>query len=256
MSDIEIIRAGLLAGVSHGFFGRRGGVSKGIFAELNVGLGSSDDHEAVVENRRRAVEAVLPGSALATLYQVHSADVMTVTVPFGDNQRPHADGLVTDRPGILLGVLAADCVPVLFADRDAGVIGAAHSGWKGAIAGVTDSTIIAMEALGADRGRIIAAIGPCIGRASYEVDDSFLHRFEENDPANERFFSTGRPGRHQFDIEAYVASRLAGAGISRVECLGLDTYADPDRFFSFRRSTHRGEADYGRQISLIGLEKD
>jgi len=256
MSDVEVIRADVLAGIPHGFLGRRGGVSSGIFASLNVGFGSSDDREAVGENRRRAVEAVLPNAALATLYQVHSADVVTVAAPFDDDQRPHADALVTNRPGMLLGVLAADCVPVLFADRQAGVIGAAHSGWKGAIAGVTDSTIAAMEALGAERERIVAAIGPCIGRASYEVDDGFLRRFEDADPANERFFSAGRPGHHQFDIEAYVAARLAGAGIGRAECLGLDTYADPDRFFSFRRSTHRGEADYGRQISLIGLEKD
>jgi polyphenol oxidase len=160
---------------------------------------------------------------------------------------------VTDRPGLLLGVLTADCGPVLFADAEAGVVGAAHAGWKGAIGGVTDSTIAAMERLGAQRSRIVAAIGPCIARTSYEVDDHFLKQFEGADPANERFFTSGRIGHHQFDLEGYIAARLAAAGITRVEALGLDTYADPDRFFSFRRATHQGEPDYGRQISLIGL---
>jgi YfiH family protein len=160
---------------------------------------------------------------------------------------------VTDRPDLLLGVLAADCVPILFADVEAGVVGAAHSGWKGAIGGVSLATIEAMEKLGADRARIAAAVGPCIGRASYEVDDGFLARFVADDPENERFFLAGRPGRHQFDIEAYVVARLAAAGLRRIEALGLDTYPTEDRFFSYRRATHRGEPGYGRQISLIGL---
>lgn len=251
---ITPFRARALDGVCHGFLGREGGVSTGILAGLNVGLGSSDDREAIAENRRRAVAAVLPGAALVTVHQVHSAEAVTVTKPFADDARPHVDAIVTDRPGLLLGILTADCVPVLLADRQAGVIGAAHAGWKGALHGVTDATIAAMEQLGARRDRIAAATGPCIARASYEVDDDFARRFEEADPANERFFLfAGKPGHQQFDVEAYVAARLAGAGIGRVETLGFDTYAHPDRFFSFRRATHRGEPDYGREISLIGL---
>ena len=248
------IRSTTLEGVPHGFLGREGGVSTGMLSGLNVGLGSGDDRAAIAENRRRAVDAVLPGAALVTLHQVHSAEAIAVTAPFPDDARPHADALVTDRPGLLLGILTADCAPILFTDREAGVIGAAHAGWKGAIGGVTDATIAAMERLGADRRRIAAAIGPCIARASYEVDDGFFRRFAEQDPENERFFSAGaRADRHQFDLEAYVAARLAVAGIGRIELLGRDTYADARRFYSFRRATHRGEPDYGRQISLIGL---
>ncbi len=253
MSDIERIPARTLSAMPHGFLGRRGGVSTGIHGRLNVGLGSADDRAAVTENRARAAEAVLPGAQLVTVHQVHSADVVVATAAWPDDARPQVDALVTDRPGLLLGILTADCGPVLFADPDAGVVGAAHAGWKGAIGGVTDSTIAAMEGLGAKRERIIAAIGPCIARASYEVDDGFLKRFENADPANERFFTTGRPGHHQFDLEGYIASRLADAGVGQVEMLGLDTYRDAERFFSFRRATHKGEPDYGRQISLIGL---
>jgi YfiH family protein len=161
--------------------------------------------------------------------------------------------MVTNRPGLALGILTADCTPVLFADEAAGVIGAAHSGWKGAIGGVAEATVAAMETLGADRSRIVAAVGPTIARKSYEVDEGFFRRFVEADPDNERFFSGGRVGHHQFDLEAYVVSRLAAAGLRQIEALGLDTYSDPDRFFSYRRATHRGEADYGRQISLIAL---
>ena len=247
-------KARALDNVPHGFLGRGGGVSTGILAGLNVGLGSGDDRGAIAENRRRAVDAVLAGAALVTVHQVHSADVAIATEPFADDARPHVDALVTDRPGLLLGILTADCVPGLLADAEAGVIGAAHAGWKGALHGVTDATVAAMEELGARRDRIAAATGPCIARASYEVDDAFARRFEEADPANERFFLfAGKPGHQQFDIEAYVAARLAAAGVGRIETLGLDTYADPDRFFSFRRATHRGESDYGREISLIGL---
>jgi YfiH family protein len=251
--SVEVNRARLLDGVAHGFLGRRGGVSTGAMAGLNVGLGSEDDPVAVAENRRSAADAVLPGAQLATAYQIHSAEAVTILAPYDDAQRPHADALVTDRPGLLLGILTADCAPVLLADREAGVVGAAHAGWKGAIGGVTDAVIAAMEALGARAGRIVAAVGPCIARASYEVDAAFLRRFAAEDPANERFFADGRDGRYQFDLEAYVAHRLADAGIGRVETLGLDTYADEDRFYSYRRATHRGEPDYGRQISLIGL---
>jgi len=253
VSDVEVVRARVLDGVAHGFLGRKGGVSTGVVAGLNVGLGSQDDPTAIAENRRRATEAVLPGGTLTSLFQIHSAEVVTATHGWPDAERPHADALVTDRPGLALGILTADCAPVLFADREAGVVGAAHAGWKGAISGVTDATVAAMEKLGARRERIASAIGPCIARASYEVDEGFLRRFAEADPENERFFAAGRPGHHQFDLEAYVAARLAAAGLKTVEMLGEDTYSQPERFFSFRRATHRGEPDYGRQISIIGL---
>lgn len=254
MSDVEIFRARALAGVAHGFLGRKGGVSTGDMASLNVGLGSGDDPALIAENRRRAVEAVLPDTRLVSVHQVHSADCVTVAAPWEDRLRPHADALVTDRPGMALGILTADCAPVLFADTQAGVVGAAHAGWKGAIGGVTDSTIAAMEMLGASRDRMVAAVGPCIARASYEVDAGFLARFAEADPANERFFTEGRREDHwQFDLEAYVAHRLAAAGLRTVEMLGQDTYAQPGHFYSYRRATHRREPDYGRQISIIGL---
>jgi polyphenol oxidase len=253
MDPVEVIKAKTLSLMPHGFLGRRGGVSHGTHLGLNVGLGSDDDPALVAENRRRAAGAVQPGAQLVTLHQIHSATAVSVTQVFPDQARPHADALVTDRPGLLLGILTADCGPILLCDVQAGVIGAAHAGWKGALGGVTDSVIAAMEGLGADRSRITAAIGPCIARTSYEVDDSFAQRFENHDPANERFFPPGREGHHQFDLEGYIAHRLADAGISRVEALGLDTYADADRFFSFRRATHKSEPDYGRQISLIAL---
>ena len=251
--SVEVIRTAALEGVAHGFLGRRGGVSTGVHAGLNVGLGSDDDPKAIAENRRRAADAVLPGGRLVSVFQVHSADAVTVADPWDDAARPHADALVTDRPGLALGILTADCAPVLLADAEAGVVGAAHAGWKGAIGGVTDATLAAMETLGARRDRIAAAIGPCIARASYEVDDAFARRFDQADPANERFFAPGKPGHHQFDLEAYVAHRLAAAGVTRIAALGLDTYPQEDRFFSFRRATHRGESAYGRQISIIGL---
>ena len=251
---VEAIRTPLLGDIPHGFLGRRGGVSAGIHGGLNVGLGSEDDADAVAENRRRARDAVLPGARLITCYQIHSAEAVTVLAPPEDDIRPHGDALVTNRPGLLLGILTADCAPVLFADAQAGVVGAAHAGWKGAFGGITDATLLAMEALGASRDRIVAAIGPCIARASYEVDAAFLRRFVEQAPENERFFADGRRADHyQFDLEAYVAHRLAAAGVVRVAALGGDTYAQEDRFFSFRRATHRGEPSYGRQISLIGL---
>lgn len=249
---VEVIRAPVLS-IPHGFLGRRGGVSTGVYAGLNVGLGSDDDPAAIAENRHRATEAVLPGGRLVSVFQVHSADAVTVAEPWDDDARPHADALVTDRPGLALGIVTADCAPVLLADVAAGVVGAAHAGWKGAIGGVTDATLAAMERLGARPERVVAAIGPCIARASYEVDDGFARRFEAADPANERFFAPGKPGHHQFDLEAYVAHRLAIAGVTRIAALGLDTYADESRFFSFRRATHRGEPTYGRQISIIGL---
>jgi YfiH family protein len=207
----------------------------------------------VTENRRRAAEAVLPGARLVSVYQVHSPRVETVAEPWSDDARPRADAMVSDRPGLLLGILTADCAPVLFADEAAGVIGAAHAGWRGAFAGITDSTIAAMERLGASRERICAAVGPCIGPASYEVDDGFRARFLDADPANARFFTDGPAGKPHFDLPRYVVHRLLAGGIGEVEALHLDTYADADRFFSYRRATHRGEADYGRQLSAIAL---
>lgn len=254
MSGVEVIRAEALSGLPHGFLGRRGGVSGGEVAGLNVGLGSGDDPAAIAENRARAAGAVLPGAPLVTVYQVHSPDCVVADRAWAEAERPHADALVTARPGLLLGILTADCAPVLLADREARVVGAAHAGWKGALGGVIASTVRAMEALGARAERIAAAIGPCIAQASYEVDEGFRARFLDEDSATARFFAPGKPGRHQFDLEGYVAARLAAAGIAQVELLGLDTYADPDRFFSFRRATHRQEAAYGREIALIGLE--
>ena len=250
---VEKIRSRALGAVPHGFLGRRGGVSGGVCAGLNVGLGSADDPESIAANRRLAVEAVRPGATLATLHQVHSPDAIYVAAPFHDDARPKADALVTDRPGLLLGILTADCAPVLLADAGAGVVGAAHAGWKGALGGVVEATVAEMERRGAERCRIAAAVGPCIARRSYEVDDGFLRRFSEADPEHERFFALGREGHHQFDLEGFVLSRLAAAGLTRIEALGEDTYSQPDRFFSYRRATHRGEPDYGRQIALIGL---
>lgn len=253
VEPVEVHRAQALAGVPHGFLGRRGGVSTGVVAGLNVGLGAGDEDGAVQANRRLAVDAVLPGARLATVYQVHSPDCVVTREAWPDTERPHADALVTDRPGLLLGIVTADCAPVLLADVEAGVVGAAHAGWKGAVGGVTDAAIAAMEGLGAQRSRISAAVGPCIAQPSYEVDAGFRDRFLAEGPELAGFFSSGRLGHYQFDLAGYVARRLQTAGIARVERLGLDTYPDPDRFYSFRRATHHGEASYGRQISLIGL---
>lgn len=250
---VEVVQAGLLRGLRHGFLGRIGGVSQGLVAGLNVGLGSGDDPALIAENRRRAVAAVAPGARLATVYQVHSAECATVVEPWPEEARPHADALVTDQPGVVLGILTADCAPVLLADRLAGVIGAAHAGWKGAIGGVTEATIAAMEGLGADRTRIVAVVGPCIAQASYEVDEGFRDRFLAEDAANAGFFVSGAAAHWQFDLEGYVVDRLHRAGIDSVEGLGLDTYAAPQRFFSFRRATHAREPSYGRQISMIAL---
>lgn len=253
VDTIDTLTSPVLAGLPHGFLGRRGGVSLGLYASLNVGLGSGDDRAAVAENRRRAVNAVLPGAQLVGVHQFHSAEVVTVGSPWPDDARPQADAIVTDQPGLLLSILTADCVPVLFADAQRGIVGAAHAGWKGALGGVTDNVIAAMIALGAQPDAIRAAIGPCIGRASYEVSDDFARTFERADPDNERFFTGGKPGHHFFDIEAYVIHRLSAGGITHIAAPGLDTYANSGRFFSYRRSCHAGEADYGRQISLIGL---
>lgn len=250
---VEVIRSGVLDSVAHGFLGRIGGVSSGIYVGLNVGLGSDDARETIIENRRRAVEAVLPGAILARVHQIHSPDVVQIDQNIAEDDPPRGDAMVTNRPNILLGIVTADCVPVLFADIEAGVIGAAHAGWKGAIGGVLENTIAVMEKLGAQRGRIRCAVGPCISQKSYEVDAGFFGNFVDDAAPNDRFFSDGKMGHYQFDIEGYTASRLASAGIRTVACLGEDTYSQPDRFFSYRRSCHLGEAGYGRQLSLIGL---
>jgi YfiH family protein len=237
--------------IAHGFFGRPGGVSSGLYAGLNCGPGSGDDRAAVTENRRRAMEA-LGGATLVTAYQVHSATAVTVTAPWDYADAPHADAMATNVPHIALGILTADCAPVLLADAEAGVIGAAHAGWKGAIGGVTDAAIAAMEALGAKRSRIAAVIGPCIAQASYEVDAGFRTRFQTAAADNDAFFTPGtRDGHFHFDLEAYVVRRLSAAGVSDIVPLHCDTYADSQSFFSFRRATHRGEADYGRDLSAI-----
>lgn len=254
--SVEVIRASALAGLPHGFLGRRGGVSTGELAGLNVGYGSNDERALIDENRRRAIAALLPGAKLATVHQIHSADAVYAERPWPRAGRPRADAIVTDRPGVLLGILTADCAPVLFADVAGGVIGAAHAGWRGALAGVTDATIAAMEQLGARRDRIAAVVGPCIGQPSYEVDETFRERFLTADPGNRRFFAERLDARPHFDLAAYVADRIIAAGIGNVEALRLDTYADPDRFYSYRRATHRGEADYGRQLSAIALSPD
>lgn len=251
--SVEVVTSPLLVGMRHGFLGRRGGVSTGLFAGLNVGLGSAADPESIAENRRRAAVAVAPGAALVTAYQVHSTGVVVATAAWADDARPHADALVSAQSGLVLGILTADCAPVLFADLDAGVIGAAHAGWRGALGGVTDATVTAMESIGARRDRLRAVVGPCIAQPSYEVDDGFRARFEVADAVNERFFIGGRPGHAQFDLPAYVAHRLTDFGVGHVDALRLDTFALADHFFSFRRATLDHEPDYGRQISLIAL---
>ena len=252
-TTIEVIRAKALDGVVHGFLARTGGASAGVYDSLNVGIGSDDIKSDVETNRRRAVEAIAPEATLVTLNQIHSPDTVQITHALPNEARPEADAMVTDKPGLALGILTADCAPILLADSQAGVIGAAHAGWKGAMTGVAKSVVDAMVELGAERSRIAAAIGPCIGRGSYEVDDSFRTRFEAIEPENEQYFRDGAPGHHYFDLEAYVAAWLAFAGVETVEALGLDTYTDEDRFFSYRRATHRNEPDYGRQLSVIAL---
>ena len=251
MADpLDVFRAQALEGIPHAFFGRRGGVSMGDVAGLQIGLGAGDDPDAVAENRRRAAEAVCPGCDIATVYQIHSAEVATVPRPWPERARPRADAMVTDEPGMLLGIVTADCAPVLLADSAAGVIGAAHAGWRGAHGGVLENTIAAMVNLGAEPRRIAAAIGPAIAQPSYEVDQAFRAQFP---PGDERFFAPGRSGRWQFDLPAYAAARLESAGVGQIERMDLDTYADPERFYSYRRATHEGKPTYGRQFSLIAL---
>ena len=253
--SVEAIRAAVLGDLPHGFLGRRGGVSEGACAGLNVGLGSGDDRAAIAENRRRAVAAVAADARLATVHQVHSPHAVFAAAPWPDDARPHADALVTNRPGLALGILTADCAPLLFADAGAGVIGAAHAGWKGAFGGVIEATLAAMEKLGAARDGVVAAIGPAIARKSYEVDDGFHRRFVAADPENDRFFTSGRDGHHQFDLAGYAAARLAAAGAGRVEALGLAPHSAPDRFLSHRPATPDGLPDSGPPLSLVALPR-
>lgn len=245
---------GALPGVRHAFFTREGGVSSGIHASLNGGLGSQDDPANIAENRRRMASALdVEPSRLVSLWQVHSPDVAVADGPWpGD--RPKADAMVTRTKGVALGISTADCGPILFADAEAGVIGAAHSGWKGAFTGIVEATIAAMERLGARRSAVVAALGPTIGPDAYEVGPEFVARFTEADAAYSRFFRPSvRPGHAMFDLPAFIGSRFAEAGIRRFVDLGLCTYSDPERFFSYRMTTHRAEPDYGRLISAIVL---
>jgi YfiH family protein len=250
---LEILTADALAPLRHGFFTRRGGASSGVFSGLNCGAGSSDQTEVVAINRARVASAMgVAPQALLGVHQVHSPDVVTVGadgVPAGSR----ADALVTDRPGLALSVLTADCMPVLFADVDAGVIGAAHAGWRGLRDGILDATIEAMQALGAERADIVAVIGPCISQSAYEVGPELLPEFEALDPEAARFFANGQGDRYQFDLPGLGLHLLRAAGIGHAEWTRHCTYADPALFYSYRRSTHRGEADYGRLISAIVL---
>jgi YfiH family protein len=243
-------------GIAHGFFGRVGGVSKGIYASLNCGPGSKDSRDDVMVNRARATAALAPDAALVTLYQVHSAEAVTVTAPWPIPENPKADAMATDRPGIALGILTADCAPILLTDPKARIIGAAHAGWNGALVGVVESVLAAMERLGAKPERIRAAIGPCISQRAYEVGPEFEQRFVGADANNARFFERSpRAGHWQFDLPAYVAQRLKEASVESVEILDACTYAREDEFFSYRRTTHRKEPDYGRELSAIMLEE-
>ena len=243
--------------IRHAFFTREGGVSGGIYASLNGGVGSADAPDAVAENRARmTAELGLGPDALLTLYQIHSAEVVTVERPWNPGERPRADAMVTRTPHLAIGVASADCGPVLFADPHAGVIGAAHAGWKGAVGGVLEATIARMEELGAARPDIVAVLGPTIGPTAYEVGPDFVHRLIERSADDHRFFHPGaRPDHPMFDLPAYILDRLRRAGIGEAEWLGLCTYSDPERFYSYRRSVHRQEPDYGRLISAISLTK-
>jgi len=241
--------------IRHAFFTREGGVSEGIYASLNGGIGSRDAPERVRENRARMAASLgVAPSHLVSCYQVHSPDVIVAETPWTRENAPHADAIVTKVPGLAIGVSTADCGPVLFTEPQAGVIGAAHAGWKGALTGVLEATVAAMEKLGARRERISAAIGPLIRQPNYEVGPEFVDRFKAADPANEHYFAAAaRPGHALFDLPGYIRSRLERAELTSIDDLGLCTYADPTRFFSYRRTTHRGEPDYGRHVNAIAL---
>ena len=249
---LEILTSELLNTVHHGFFTRRGGASSGIFQGLNCGVGSSDQKEVVTLNRARVAEAMnVAPTALVGVHQVHSPDVAVITG--ATEARPRADAMVTKTPGLALGILTADCQPVLFADAEAGVIGAAHAGWRGALDGVLEATVAAMEDLGADRANISAVIGPSISQRAYEVGPEFFEDFLQKDPDHSRFFANGREGRYQFDLPGLGLHLLRQAGVGQAEWTRHCTYSDAELFYSYRRTTHAGEADYGRLISCITL---
>jgi YfiH family protein len=244
-----------MPGIRHAFFTRDGGVSEGCYQSLNAGLGSHDVPERVGENRARMAAALgVAPDRLVTAYQIHSPHVVVATEPWTRAQAPRADAVVTRLGGLAVGVTTADCGPLLLADRAAGVVGAAHAGWKGALSGVAEAAVAAMEQLGAERRRIVVALGPMIRQPNYEVGPEFVARFADQDPENRRFFApAGRDGHAMFDLAGYITGRLQRAAVGRIEDLGHCTYGDPARFFSYRRSTHRAEADYGRHISAIAL---
>lgn len=244
-----------LAGIRHAFFTRSGGVSLGVYSSLNGGVGSNDTPEKVAENRARMAAALgVHAGRLLTPFQIHSPDVVVVKEPWTRDSRPRADAIVTQTPRLAIGVSTADCGPLLLADNKAGVIGAAHAGWRGALSGVIEATVASMEQLGADRSRIAAALGPTIRQPNYEVGPEFVERFLAADSANARYFTPSqREGRALFDLCGYIAQRVERAGIAQFEDLGLCTYEEPERFFSYRRSTHGGEPDYGRHINAIAL---
>ncbi len=252
MMTLEILTSETLSPLKHGFFTRRGGASSGVFQGLNCGSGSSDQAEIVSINRARVASALgIEPTHLVSVHQVHSATVVTVTEPLKD--KPRADAMVTSTPGIALSVLSADCQPVLFADAKAGVIGAAHAGWRGALDGVLESTVDAMIALGASREHIAAVIGPSISQRAYEVGPEFFETFMAEDPAYARFFAGGTNDRLQFDLPGFGLARLREAGVGHAEWTRHCTFSDPQRFYSYRRTTHAKEADYGRLISAITL---
>jgi YfiH family protein len=244
-----------LTGIRHSFFTRAGGVSSGLYASLNGGVGSRDDAGKVLENRARMAAALgVEPRRLLTAYQTHSPNVVVAEAPWTTENRPQADAIVTRMRALAIGVTTADCGPVLFAEPRAGVIGAAHAGWRGALTGVIEATIAAMERLGAAQRQIRAAIGPMIRQGNYEVGPDLVERFRADDPASSRFFGPAkRDGHAMFDLAGYIAARLKRAGITEVEDVGLCTYADPEQFFSYRRTTHRAEADYGRHVNAIAL---
>lgn len=251
---LDIITADSLSPLRHGFFSRRGGASSGVFQGLNCGLGSTDQHEAVTINRTRVANAMgVPLAAISGVHQIHSADVVTITDPAQTANRPKADALVTATKGVALSVLTADCQPALFADHDAGVIGAAHAGWKGALGGVLEATVEAMEALGAKRANIHAVIGPTISQRAYEVGPELFETFIDEDPSFARFFAQGEGDRMLFDLPALGLYRLRQAGVAQAEWTRHCTYSDAARFFSYRRTTHAKEVDYGRLIAVIAL---
>ena len=244
-----------LPGIRHGFFTRTGGVSDGLYESLNGGVGSDDSPAKVAENRARMAKSLgVAPERFLTCYQIHSPEVVVAETPWASSERPRADAIVTRVPGLAIGVSTADCGPVLMADAQARVIGAAHAGWRGAFTGVIEATIGAMEKLGARRDQIVAAAGPMIRQPSYEVGQDMIDRFIAIEPNTIRFFKPGqRAGHSMFDLPGYVASRLRRAKIGQIEDLGHDTYADPAQFYSYRRSTHRAEPDYGRHINAIAL---